>query len=700
VEAGGDNKSLLEAPQGVTITRSPGSDISIGVLADGVGDGCLEGSPDAGAWGEQEQPEEKRPHSQFQDIGEPSPAAEVAPIITEATFGPKASLLDNVEPSSQGVPLTHSLAINTPLPVDTEFCTEGHLPITNIEPPLGAEDGKLLLESAQDVLITRSPCSSVSTEAPFSTGKPIMEPDPHRALPAKEPEIMFDNPSVSAEISFCGVGAGRLTGVEEIIEEPQDEAIVSARTPEIIARADTDKAFHIQAHKIQTISLAIGSEDLASSLSLALKTPLPEDDDIWSEDTSLTHSLAVNIPLLVDTDTNSESPLPILKTESSPKVDEKESFPDSYQDIGAAGSAASSLPTNAMHATKEPIKPLCQHRPPLSRELGIALDSALVSLERMPGGALLALSHSPNTPLPLEDESDFESPLSNLEVKSPLESDDRSKPLPEALQDVAIPKSPEIAISMGESFAGVVGGSLGDEGDQERKRIDAGNEQDTVGNTHPRNRSLSTKDLNLTLKANTTATECTFDLPSQEKGSASRTEVYGHCQIFKNPAITPSTSATTLGLRSDIVMGGGASSSTLSSEVNTGPDTRGPDPTLVGFGETKFEFDLTDMFIGMFKEVGVVDLALSTITPSTSAGITRPLSQDLQADEGFQGNQVAGPRVDARREVPAVTSGNGKEKKSKLAAKNMFAKLGKVNVRKSVIKLFNKFSPMPVDVVE
>jgi len=30
----------------------------------------------------------------------------------------------------------------------------------------------------------------------------------------------------------------------------------------------------------------------------------------------------------------------------------------------------------------------------------------------------------------------------------------------------------------------------------------------------------------------------------------------------------------------------------------------------------------------------------------------------------------------------------------------VFAKLGKVSVRKSVIKLFNKFSPMTADVVE
>jgi len=138
-------------------------------------------------------------------------------------------------------------------------------------------------------------------------------------------------------------------------------------------------------------------------------------------------------------------------------------------------------------------------------------------------------------------------------------------------------------------------------------------------------------------------------------------------------------------------MGRGGGSSTHS-EANT-------DPALVGFGETKFEFDLTDMFVGIFEEVGVVDLALSTITPSSPAGRTLPWSQDLQADGVFHGKQEAASHVDARSEVFAATSGVGEKekeekKKKKSAVQKAFAKLGKISVRENIIKLFNKLSPM------
>jgi len=146
---------------------------------------------------------------------------------------------------------------------------------------------------------------------------------------------------------------------------------------------------------------------------------------------------------------------------------------------------------------------------------------------------------------------------------------------------------------------------------QERKNIDAGNEQDPVVNTHPHSHSLSIKDLSLTLKANTTTTtECAFGLPPQRKRSASKPEAYGHCQVFKNPTITPSAWVTTLDpLHSHTAMSRGLSS-TLSSRASTGIGTQEPDSTLVGFREAKFEFEFTDIFVGIFKEVGAVDLAL------------------------------------------------------------------------------------------
>jgi len=698
VEANHDNKSLPEAPQDAAITRSPDSDISIGVLAARIEDRYLEGKPDVGAGGELEKPDEKHWHSPSQAIQVPNPAAEVTPIVPGATLGPKATLLDNLEPYSQSVPLTHSLAINTPLPVDTEFHSESHLPIPNIEPPLGAEDAnKHLLEAPQDVLITRSRGSEVSKEAEFAAEN-IKEPNPHRALLVTEPEIAFVNPSVSPEVIFCGVGLGGLIGVDEVIEEPGDEVIVSARTPGIIIKTGTDKPFHIQTLKTQTVASDIGAEDLTRSLSLALKTPLPDDDEFGSEDTSLIHSLAVNTPLPVGTESDFESPLSILKRESSPKVGEKELLRDTCQDIGAAGFSAGALLTKAMLTAGGPIEPLCQHSPPLSKEPGIAFDNASVSPELISGGASLALWLALDTPLPLEAESDIERPLSDLEMESPPESDDRNKPLSEALQDVAISKSPDITISMGELVTGAVNGYLDDKGDRERKNIDASKEQDPVRNTHPHSHSLPIKDLSLTFKASTTTTERAFDLPPQNKRSASKPEAYGHCQIFRNPTITRGAFATTLDpLHSHTAMSYG-SSSTLSSGASTGISTWEPDPTLVGFREGKFEFDFTDIFVGIFKEVGAADLALSTITPSTSAGTTRSWSQDLLTDGGFHKNEVTASLVDARSEFFTATSEN------KLAARKVFAKLGKVSVRKSVrkgvIKLFNKFSPIPVDVVE
>ena len=546
--------------------------------------------------------------------------------------------------------------------------------------PLEAEgDGKSLLEAH----------SAVFANDMFTAGGSIEQLCKHGILLAGELESSFADIPFSWETIFGAAGVGRLEGADEVINELRDKVVESARTPGITTKGGTDKPSCVPA-----VSSNPSSEDLATSLSIALKNPLPDDDEFGSEDTSLSHSLAVNTPLPVDTESEFESPLSILKRESSPKVDGKELFRDTCQDIGAAGFSASALLTKAMLATKVPIKPLCQHSPPLPKEPGIAFDNTSVSPELISGGASLALSLALDTPLPLDAESDFERPLSDLEMESPPESDDRDKPLSEALRDVAISKPPDITISMGELVTGAINGYLDDKGDRERKNIDAGNEQNPVGNTRPHSHSLPIKDLSLAFKANTTTAECAFDLPPQDKRSASKSEGYGHCQIIKNLTITPSASATTLdSLHSHTAMSCG-----LSSEASTGIDTRELDPTLVGFREAKFEFDFTDIFVGIFKEVGAVDLALSTITPSTSAGTTRSWSQDLPTDEGFHKNEVAASLIGAGSEFCTATS------KNKLGVRKVFTKLGKVSVRKcvrkGVIKLFNKFSPMPVDVVE
>ena len=552
------------------------------------------------------------------------------------------------------------------------------------ESPLEAEgDGKPLLEAHSAVLANDM----------FTTRGSIKQLYKHGILLAGELESSFADTPFSWETIFGAAGMGGLEGADEVINGLGDQAVENARTPGITTKDGTDKSFCIPA-----VSSDSSSSDLTASLSLALKTPLPDDDEFGSKDTSLTHSLAVSTPLPVDTESDFESPLSILKRESSSKVDEKELLRDTCQDIGAAGLSASALLTKAMLATGGPIKPLCQHSPPPPKETGIAFDNTSVSPELISGGASPTLSLALDTPLPLEGESDFEHPLLDLEMESPPKSDNRNKPLSKALQDVAISKPPDITISTGELVTGAVNGYLDDKEDRERKNIDASNEQDPVGNTQLHNHSLPIKNLSFPFKANTTTVECAFDLPPQNKRSASKSEAYGHCRIFKTPTITPSASAKTLdSLHSHTAMSCDLSS-TLSSGASTGIGTREPDPTLVGFREAKFEFDFTDIFVGIFKEVGAVDLALSTITPSTSAGTTQSWSQDLPTGEGFHENGVAAPLVSAGREFCTAPSEN------KLAVRKVFTKLGKFSVKKSVrkgvIKLFNKFSPIPVDVVE
>ena len=114
--------------------------------------------------------------------------------------------------------------------------------------------------------------------------------------------------------------------------------------------------------------------------------------------------------------------------------------------------------------------------------------------------------------------------------------------------------------------------------------------------------TLPIKDLSLTLKANTTTTtECAFGLPSQKKRSASKPEASRHCQILKNPTITPSACATIPDLlHSHTAMSRGWSS-TLSFGASTGIGTQEPDHTLVGFREAEFEFHFTNIFVGIFR---------------------------------------------------------------------------------------------------
>ncbi|RPB01025.1 hypothetical protein L873DRAFT_1788630 [Choiromyces venosus 120613-1] len=149
---------------------------------------------------------------------------------------------------SQDESLILTIAAMTPLPVDTEFNSETTSWIfcgAPSESPLGVDgDNKLLYESPSSYTI-------------FTAGKPIKLLRERRVASVKGPEIEFSNASISREIIFGGADAAGLDALDEVLDRPMDEVVVSARAPEAIAENSTNKPFCNQ-----TVSSDGASEDL------------------------------------------------------------------------------------------------------------------------------------------------------------------------------------------------------------------------------------------------------------------------------------------------------------------------------------------------------------------------------------------------------------------------------------------------------
>lgn len=127
---------------------------------------------------------------------------------------------------------------------------------------------------------------------------------------------------------------------------------------------------------------------LESSLSLALKTPLPEDDEPHSEDVSLTHSLALNASLQVRTGFYSEHTPATPKIENEPSLGVSDDKPlvEAPLDSANARSKDITIPAKAIFPIRKPIRQLRQPRCRLSKEPEIAFVNASVSRKVVFGG--------------------------------------------------------------------------------------------------------------------------------------------------------------------------------------------------------------------------------------------------------------------------------------------------------------------------
>jgi len=235
---------------------------------------------------------------------------------------------------------------------------------------VAAEPAEFAFVSEKQCKLPMSP-----SEAIFTAGKPI-KPVRKSLLLAKEPEISFADVSVSPGAVF--VGYGRPDGGDEVVEELEDEVIVGARIAGVAAES-TNKSFCVQ---------GISSQELENSLSLALTTPLPEDDEPFSEDELFTFSLALNTPLPVETEFDLEPalPTPEIGKEFSLEVGDDKPLPEAQLDIANVKSTDSTIPTKAIFAIGKPIRQLRQPRCRLSKEPEIAFVNASVSQEVAFGG--------------------------------------------------------------------------------------------------------------------------------------------------------------------------------------------------------------------------------------------------------------------------------------------------------------------------
>ena len=293
--------------------------------------------------------------------------------LTSLSLALKTPLPEDDEPFSEDELFTLSLALNTPLPVDTEFDSEQALPTPDIgkESSLEVGDDKPLLEAPLGFANVRSADSTIPTKAIFAIGKPI-KPVRKNLLLAKKPEISFADASVSPGAVFVSTGYGRLDSGDEVVEELKDEVVVGARIAGATAES-TNKSFCVQ---------VISSQDLENSLSLALTTPLP-DDEFFSEDESFTLSLALNTPLPVDTEFDSERalPTPDIGKESSVEAGDDKPLFEAPLYFANVRPTNSTIPMEAIFAIWKSIKQLRQSRCRLSKEPEIAFVNPSVSQE-------------------------------------------------------------------------------------------------------------------------------------------------------------------------------------------------------------------------------------------------------------------------------------------------------------------------------
>ena len=133
---------------------------------------------------------------------------------------------------------------------------------------VAAEPAEFAFVSEKQCKLPMSP-----SEAIFTAGKPI-KPVRKSLILVKEPEISFADASVSPGAVFVGTGYGRLDGGDEVVEELEDAVVVGARIAGVAVES-TNKSSCVQ---------GISSEDL----SLALTTPLPDYDELFSEGESFT----------------------------------------------------------------------------------------------------------------------------------------------------------------------------------------------------------------------------------------------------------------------------------------------------------------------------------------------------------------------------------------------------------------------------
>ncbi|RPB01024.1 hypothetical protein L873DRAFT_1842683 [Choiromyces venosus 120613-1] len=191
------------------------------------------------------------------DLENPGFTNEIPTIIDSSKDLKTPSIKKNKPGDSQDESLILTIAATTPLPVGTEFNSETTSWIfcgAPSESLLGVDgDNKLLYASSSSCTI-------------FTAGKPTKLLREGSVASVKEPEIELTNASISPKI---------LSGVDEVLD----------RFVEVVA---------------------LCSEDVASSLSIAAKAPLPGDADSRSKDTALTLALALEAPLPADAELNLE----------------------------------------------------------------------------------------------------------------------------------------------------------------------------------------------------------------------------------------------------------------------------------------------------------------------------------------------------------------------------------------------------------